>query len=53
MQEMIEAFWQVLNINLSINNVTYNLLDVFYCSLILIIIDLFFSKVVFISLHKR
>lgn len=53
MADMVNAFWQVLNMPFIIMNMSYTLLDVIYCTLLLGCIGLFIGKIIFFALGDR
>lgn len=52
-QALFNTFFNILNIDFTIGNMSFNLFDVFIASLILSVIGLFIGKIIFFLNNER
>lgn len=53
MRDLVQAFFNILNIPFTFMGITFNLLDVFVAGLICSLFGLFLGKIIFFAMNRR
>lgn len=53
MRDMVNAFWQILNISFTVDTYSFTFLDIIFTTALLGCVGLFIGKIIFFILNDR